>query len=269
MKQMTGGSAAHWGPLFGTRARDWAEAWEGPNGWGIAIYDHVLTQARIGRGTRVLDVGCGAGRFARVAADRGALVAGIDAARELLDIAAERTPDADFRVGDMEALPWPDAAFDVVTGFSVFQFAVDKSRALAEARRVSRGLVAIVIPIRVAESDIAAVFKALFGLFAPDDLDVLKQRGMYALSEPGKLEEELARAGLRLRRDDEIESVVVFDDVNAAVRAYLAAGATRLAIQQSGEETVRDALRSGLGSFIGADGRVTLASSYRAVIAHG
>ena len=61
-----GGSAPRWGPLFGARATDWAQSWEGRNGWGISVYGHVLDHARIGAGTRVLDCGCGAGRFARM-----------------------------------------------------------------------------------------------------------------------------------------------------------------------------------------------------------
>ena len=108
-----GGSATRWGPLFGGHARDWAETWEGPEGWGIPLYEHVLDRAQIGSGTRVLDCGCGAGRFAQMAADRGASVAGIDAAGELVEIAAERTPEGEFRVGDLEALPWPEDSFDV------------------------------------------------------------------------------------------------------------------------------------------------------------
>ena len=71
-------------------------------------------------------------------ADRGASGAGIDAAQELIEFAAERTPEGDFRVGDLEALSWPDDSFNAVTGFSVFQFADDKVRALTDAQRVSR-----------------------------------------------------------------------------------------------------------------------------------
>jgi ubiquinone/menaquinone biosynthesis C-methylase UbiE len=97
-----------------------------------------------------------------MAADRGAIVAGVDAAGPLIEVAAERTPEGDFRVGDMETLPWPDDSFDIVTGFSSFQFADDKARALGEARRVSRGQVAVVIPSRVPESGITQVFKPLF-----------------------------------------------------------------------------------------------------------
>ena len=86
--QDVGGSASRWGPLFSARANDWAETWEGPSGWGTPVYEYVLDRARIGSGARVLDCGCGAGRFARMAADRGAKVAGIDAAKELIAIAA-------------------------------------------------------------------------------------------------------------------------------------------------------------------------------------
>jgi SAM-dependent methyltransferase len=101
-----GGSATRWGPLFGARAAAWSETWEGPAGWGTPVYEHVLDRTEIGAGIRVLDCGCGAGRFARLAADRRASVAGVDASEELIAIATERTPEGDFRVGDIEALPW-------------------------------------------------------------------------------------------------------------------------------------------------------------------
>jgi SAM-dependent methyltransferase len=127
------GSAVRWGPLFDARAEDWAQTWEGPHGWGQPVYTHVLKSAQVGPGSRLLDCGCGAGRFPRLAADRGASVAGLDAASRLIEIARRRVPDGDFRVGDLESLPWPDGQFDLVTGLSAFQFADDKVRALTEA----------------------------------------------------------------------------------------------------------------------------------------
>ena len=138
------GSASRWGPLFGMRASAWADTWEGPGGWGTLPYQHALERADVRPGIRVLDCGCGAGRFARMAADRGASVAGIDASAELIAIASERTKEGDFRVGDIEALPWDDDSFDLVTGFSAFQFADDKVQALREAGRVTRGTVVVV-----------------------------------------------------------------------------------------------------------------------------
>lgn len=262
-----GGSASRWGPLFGAQALAWAETWEGPAGWGTPVYQHVLDRAEIGPSTRVLDCGCGAGRFTRMAADRGASVAGIDASEELIAIATERTSEGDFRVGDIEALPWDDDAFDVVTGFSAFQFADDKVRALSEAARVSRAAVAVVIPTRVPESGIAAVFKPVTPLFADEALGSMKRSGMFALSEPGKLVEALAAAGLTASEDDEVDCPIVFDDVDAAVRAFIGAGPTQLAISNSGEAQVAEAVRAALEAFIATDGHLVLPAFYRAVLA--
>jgi len=95
-EQTLGGSAQLWGPLFGQRAGDWAETWEGPQGWGTPVYEYVLDRAQVSAGSEVLDCGCGAGRFARMAADLRARVSGVDASAELVGIAAERTPEGDF-----------------------------------------------------------------------------------------------------------------------------------------------------------------------------
>jgi SAM-dependent methyltransferase len=269
MPRIAGGSATRWGPLFGARAAVWAETWEGSAGWGAPVYAHVLDRAEIGPGTRVLDCGCGAGRFARTAADRGASVAGIDASEELIALAAERAPEGDFRAGDIEALPWGNDSFDVVTGFSAFQFADDKVRALREARRVSRGAVAVVVPTRVAESGLAAVFKPVFPLFAEQALESMMLSGMFALSGPGALEDALAVAALTPDQDDEVECPIAFEDVEEAERAFMAAGPTQLAIESSGEAPVAAAFRTALEPFTDADRRVVLPAWYRAVLTRG
>ncbi len=265
--EKTQGSATRWGPRFGERADDWAETWEGPTGYGTLLYQHVLEHARISTGTNLLDCGCGAGRFARMAADKGAKVAGIDASQALIEIAARRTPVGDFRVGDVEALPWPDDSFDQVTGFNVFQFADDKNRALEEAGRVSRGAVHVVVPSRVAESGITAVFKQLFPLFPQEALQSMKQSGMFALSEPGKLDGTLKEVRLNIEHDTEIECPIVFDDTSVAVRAFLGAGPASVAVRHSGEDAVKKATGQALASFTGPDGSVTLPAWYRVVSA--
>jgi len=269
MPEADSGSAIRWGPLFGARAAAWAETWEGPAGWGTPVYEHVLDRARIVPGSDVLDCGCGAGRFARMAAQRGASVAGIDASGELIGIAATRVPEGDFRPGDIEALPWEDDSFDVVTGFSSFQFADDKVRALREAGRVARGTVAVVIPSRVPDSGVTSVFTPVFPLFAEDALATMKQSGMFALSEPGKLDDALGAAGLTALEDDEIDCPIRFDDVAAAERAFLGAGPTQLAIGNAGEAAVAAAVRSALEPFVEGGGRVMLPAWYRSVLAQG
>ena len=266
MKQtQRAGSGSRWGPLFGAGADDWADTWEGSRGWGTSAYEHVLHEANIRAGTSVLDCGCGAGRFVRLAANEGARVAGIDAASALVEIARKRTPDADLRVGDFESLPWPDRTFDVVAGFSTFQFADDHASALHEASRVSRGSVWVAIPTRLADSGIPQAFASLIDLFPAGVSASLKNSGMYALSAPERLEGVLEAAGLRARTDDIIESTVVFPNVETAVRAFLSAGATALAVQRSGRRAVEQALTEALRHLTDDLGTVTLPGWFRVV----
>ncbi len=74
----------------------------------------MFQRVGVGDGVRLLDMACGSGMAVRHAAAMGAKVAGIDAAESLISIAADRTPDADLRLGSMFELPWDDESFDAV-----------------------------------------------------------------------------------------------------------------------------------------------------------
>jgi SAM-dependent methyltransferase len=117
----------------------------GPGSPAQPAWGAVARATGIGRGTSVLDVGCGTGGFCRLAASLGARVHGIDADANRIVAARRSVPGGDFRVGRSEGLPFPQDAFDVVTGFNVFQYAQPVEQALTEARRVARpgGRVAI------------------------------------------------------------------------------------------------------------------------------
>ena len=67
------GTAQIQGRLWGARARDYAAIAEG---FFRPVYEAVFTAAGVGPGTRLLDVGCGPGLAAHLAAQRGAQVAG-------------------------------------------------------------------------------------------------------------------------------------------------------------------------------------------------
>lgn len=93
-------------------------------------------------GERVLDVACGSGNVALLAARRFCDVAGLDIAENLIDRARLRAAadgvEVDFRTGDAQALPWDDGSFDLVTSAFGIMFAPDQPRAAAEALRVCR-----------------------------------------------------------------------------------------------------------------------------------
>jgi ubiquinone/menaquinone biosynthesis C-methylase UbiE len=88
-------------------------------------------------GKRILDVGCGKGRFARVLAERNPRprIAGFDLAEAMLrSVPAPISPCA----GSMTALPFRSAAFDCVYATESLEHAVDIEGAVAEICRVTR-----------------------------------------------------------------------------------------------------------------------------------
>jgi SAM-dependent methyltransferase len=111
-------------------------------------------------GDRVLDLGCGFGRHAFEALRRGGQVVAVDRSAEEIDQvrsmfhamrAAGEVPDgADGRAirGDLLALPFPDASFDVVIASEVLEHIPADERAIGEMARVLRpgGRVAVTVP---------------------------------------------------------------------------------------------------------------------------
>jgi ubiquinone/menaquinone biosynthesis C-methylase UbiE len=102
----------------------------------------ILAGWKIPSGTRMLDVGCGAGQIALPAARAGAQVTGVDIATNSLDQARTRAAaeglSVRFDEGDAEALPYPDASFDVVVSLVGAMFAPRPDRVAAELVRVCR-----------------------------------------------------------------------------------------------------------------------------------
>lgn len=121
--------------------------------WGSAPFEQIagtladMHEAIIGRvapgpADTMLDVGCGTGELAIMAARTGAEVVGSDLAPVLVETArrqaAEQGLSIGFDVADCEALPYGDASFDIVTSTLGAIFAPDQPRAASELARVCR-----------------------------------------------------------------------------------------------------------------------------------
>lgn len=100
------------------------------------IVDQLLDDAGVGRGSRVLDVATGPGYVAARARQRGASVVGIDIAHEMVALARRRYPEIEFRHGNAEELPFPDASFNAAVGNFVLLHLGRPERAAAECVRV-------------------------------------------------------------------------------------------------------------------------------------
>jgi len=104
----------------------------------------TVDQALIKPGDSVLDVGCGTGEVTLLAKKRtgNGNVYGIDPAPEMIAVARKKAArkglDIDFRVGVIEALPFPDSSIDVVTSSLMMHHLPEdlKPRGLTEIYRV-------------------------------------------------------------------------------------------------------------------------------------
>ena len=268
IEQKAKGSATAQGELWGERARDWADVMEGWNGWGVPVYRRILERVPVGRDTAVLDVGCGAGRFCRMAADRGARVSGLDATPAFVEIARERIPDGDFRVGDMEGLPWVDDSFDLVTGFNSFFIAADMVNALAEARRVARpgAPVAMTVFGRPERCQSTAMFEAVAGLL-PAKPEGNGDKAGPALHEEGVLEALAVEAGLTPEEAGYIELVETYPNLETMLRGVMAAPPMVRAGRAVGDDAVRDALTEVFRAFETPTGTYALEEEVRYLIA--
>jgi ubiquinone/menaquinone biosynthesis C-methylase UbiE len=93
--------------------------------------------------TSVLDVGTGTGVFAEAFVAAGLAVTGIDTNADLLAVAREFAPTAQFKEAPAEQIPFPNGSFDLVFLGHVLHETDDPLAALREARRVARQRVAI------------------------------------------------------------------------------------------------------------------------------
>lgn len=108
----------------------------------VVMAERLCPAVDLRAGQRVLDVACGTGTAALVAARHYAEVTGIDYVADLVERARRRAlvegHEVDLQVGDAQDLPFDDDSFDVVLSVYGVQFAPDQERAAAELLRVCR-----------------------------------------------------------------------------------------------------------------------------------
>jgi SAM-dependent methyltransferase len=256
------GSASRWGPLWGARPRDWAanEDQQRPT------YEAALQHTPIAAGSRVLDIGCGTGAFLRLAADRGAVVSGLDASEALLAAARERLPEADLRVGDMESLPYGDGSFDLVAGFNSFFFADDMVAALREAGRVAKPGAPVVIQVwgRSEHCSIERMKEAV-APFMPGAPPGARRPAYFW--KPGVLEELAAEASLTTTATFDTTWSYEYADEHDLLQGMLAAGGLALVAAEVGGNVVETAILESLAEYRTPAGGYVLPNEYHVVIA--
>jgi SAM-dependent methyltransferase len=117
---------------------EWSADYDGPNPLieGEEPLIRPILDRLITPGCRALDAACGTGRHAAFLTGRGCDVTGVDQSTAMLDVARANVPTARFEVGDLEALPYDDETFDLVTISLALCHIADPTMAISELGRV-------------------------------------------------------------------------------------------------------------------------------------
>lgn len=233
----------------------------------MPLVERVLHRAGVGRGTLLLDLGCGAGRLCRIAADRGAQVTGIDRDARQIQQAVTLVPEGTFDVGDILALPYPAARFDAVMCVQSIMHVTNPLTALREAARVARRGAPVVITVWGKEEncDIRAFGQALSGLLPRADG---QGSGPHPppLSADGRLERLARLAGLAVTEVGEVTCPLWYPNERALLRDLLGSGLGRRALRVASPATVRQAVLEGLAGYRTSTGGYRLDNTFRYLV---
>jgi SAM-dependent methyltransferase len=232
---------------------------EGPRGWGTPLYAAVLDATAVGAGTSVLDLGCGAGLFARAAADRGARVTGVDIDPEAVALAAAEVPEGTFVVRHAQD---PPGRFDVVAAVQLLMHVADPVAVLRAAGRAGP-TVAVTVWGRERECDIRVFGEALAPWLGPRR----PARGS-PVTEPARLRAMAERAGLRVDRLDEVVVLFEYGDEDELLGPLFASGLARAVARRSDPGAVRDAVLRRLEPYRTGNGGYRLENLCRVLLAH-
>jgi len=256
------GSSEVQGRLWGAAAKDWAELFEPMS---KPIWIAMMDSVEVKKGTRFLDLGCGGGGSSVLANERGAQVSGLDAAEALITIARDRVPDGDFRVGDLQELPYYDNSFDVTFASMSIMFVTNPSVALREMRRVtaSGGRITIGIWGKPEDCEYRHILKAVTNsLPSPPP-----GNGPFAFSGPGILEGMMESAELKIIDSGETDAPFRFEDFEIMWKIISSAGPLQSARQVVGERKLKDDIIRAAEPFQSDIGEILFNNRFRYVTA--
>jgi SAM-dependent methyltransferase len=167
----------------------------------------------------VLDIGCGEGRLAAELVRFGAAVQGIDPNPVVIDNARTAVPGATFTVATAEALPFPDASFDIAVIFNALHHVPQPAmpRALREAARCLKRDGRLV----VIEPEVSGSFFAVVKLV--DDETEVRRKARAVLEQAVLAGQFMRLATLEFIRRD------TFPDVDAMMDRIVAVDPARAA----------------------------------------
>lgn len=211
------------------------------------IFEAVLDRAEVGEGKAVLDVGCGTGLLCSLAYKLGATATGLDASAGQLEVARERVPQVDFRLGEMEQLPFEDGQFDLVTGGNALQYSTDTVGTPREIARVSKpgGIVGIMTGSRTGPSGMGAFYSNL-GELRETTSGPGSRAPRVLFSDPDALTRYMEEAELEILEEREVDCDWDYPDLATALRGGLSFAPGVRILRHAGKEAAYELVAQSL-----------------------
>ena len=241
------------GELWGKSPNGWAEVQEIQH---TPLWDAMLNATEVSTETTFLDVGCGSGGSSVLANERGANVHGIDVAEGLLSYAIQRVPKGNFKIADIEDLPYEDNMFDVIFAANSLQYSEDRIAALQELKRVCKPNGRIIAGLfgEPEKVDYRVVFKAVRDTMPEPP----RGGGPFELSMPGKLEDLFAEADLSNIDTGKVNCPFEYENFESFWYGNVSAGPFQGMLQMVSERELKSAVEEAVNGFRLADGRILI-----------
>ena len=223
--------------------------------WSRLVARDFLGWLAVPAGRRWLDVGCGTGALSRTILEHSApsTIVGIDASAGFVDHARSLASDprASFQVGDAQALPFENAAFDAAVSGLVLNFVPEPARMMGAMRRVVKpgGVVAVYGWDYAGEMQLMRYFwdvAAELDAAARDLAEGLR----FPLCRPGPLAELARAAGLDEVTTRSVDVATTFPDFDDYWTPFLGgqgpAPAYCMSLSEEHRATLRERLRAAL-----------------------
>ncbi|MGR4878277.1 class I SAM-dependent methyltransferase [Streptomyces sp. LARHCF249] len=265
----------------GYEGEQWARSWERWDAVNDGFNQPLLDAAAVSEADRVLDIGCGAGRTTRLAAQRAerGRALGLDLSGPMLERARagalrEGRKNVSFVQGDAQVHPFEAGAFDVVISRYGMTYFTDPVAAFANLRGALRpgGRLAFICAAEAEANDWLQALASLDGILPLGGFGKPGAPGMFSLTEPGRIRALLTAGGFAEAGVQRVEARGNWGADAADAAAFLLdSGPGRHLLDHVGPEAQAEARRALTDALRGyeADGAVWLRSSSWLVTAAG
>jgi SAM-dependent methyltransferase len=261
------GSSEIQGKLWGAEAKDYIEFIEPTF---KLLWESMLTAAKIGKDIRFFDAGCGGGGASILAAGLGARVTGLDASEPFISIVRQRVPNGEFRVGDIEELPYEENSFDVSFSSQTLMFADNPSLAISEMKRVTipNGRVVVSLWGAPEDCDLGRLGNVVRDNLPRDILPTLPPKSpTFSLSGHRLLEKLIEQVSLKILDSEELDHRFEYTDIDLSWQGLKASGPMQGAMRIVGEEKLKAAFQKAIEPLRDSKGAIRLENRVRYVIA--